>query len=115
MGPYSEDRQFQRATAIKRLLENNPDLDPLYQAMWKKHLNNLALNDYIQSGANERNVETYKNNLDEEVELFKTRCVKILIESHPDIFKNVINLSDKCIEDIMIPRADIDAVSVDTT
>ena len=31
------------------------------------------------------------------------------------IFKNVINLSDKCIEDIMIPRADIDAVSVDTT
>ena len=29
--------------------------------------------------------------------------------------KNVINLSDKCIEDIMIPRADIDAVSVDTT
>ena len=45
MGPYSEDRQFQRATAIKRLLENNPDLDPLYQAMWKKHLNNLALNE----------------------------------------------------------------------
>jgi len=31
------------------------------------------------------------------------------------IFKNVINLSDKCIEDIMIPRADIDAISVDTT
>ena len=32
-----------------------------------------------------------------------------------NIFKNVINLSDKCIEDIMIPRADIDAVSIDTT
>ncbi len=32
-----------------------------------------------------------------------------------NIFKNVINLSDKCIEDIMIPRADIDAVSLDTT
>jgi|TARA_B100000287_G_scaffold343116_1_gene329976 magnesium and cobalt transporter len=31
------------------------------------------------------------------------------------IFKNVINLSDKCIEDIMIPRADIDAVSVDVS
>ena len=27
-----------------------------------------------------------------------------------NIFKNVINLSDKCIEDIMIHRADIDAV-----
>ena len=27
------------------------------------------------------------------------------------IFKNVIQLNDKCIEDVMIPRADIDAVS----
>ena len=32
-----------------------------------------------------------------------------------NIFKNVINLSDKCIEDIMIPRADIDAISADTS
>ena len=32
-----------------------------------------------------------------------------------NIFKNVINLNNKCIEDVMIPRADIDAVSVDTT
>ncbi len=30
-----------------------------------------------------------------------------------NIFKNVINLSDKCIEDVMIPRADIDAVASD--
>ena len=30
-----------------------------------------------------------------------------------NIFKNVINLSAKCIEDVMIPRADIDAVSSD--
>jgi hypothetical protein len=58
------------------------------------YYNNLALNDYIQSGANERNVEVYKNNLDEEAELFKTRCVGILIESHPDIFKNVISFDD---------------------
>ncbi len=29
------------------------------------------------------------------------------------IFKNVINLSDKCLEDVMIPRADVDAVSSD--
>ena len=28
-----------------------------------------------------------------------------------NIFKNVINLSDKCLEDVMVPRADIDAVS----
>ena len=45
MGPYSEDKQFQRATAIKRLLDDNPDLDPLYKAMWQKHLNNLAQNE----------------------------------------------------------------------
>ncbi len=31
------------------------------------------------------------------------------------IFKNVINLSDKCVEDVMIPRADIDAVPIDTS
>ena len=32
-----------------------------------------------------------------------------------NIFKNVINLHNKCIEDVMIPRADIDAVSIETT
>ena len=38
------------------------------------------------------------------------------IDAEPEIFlKNVINLSDKCIEDIMIPRADIDAISADTS
>ena len=32
-----------------------------------------------------------------------------------NIFKNVIKLNNKCIEDVMIPRADIDAVSIETT
>ena len=32
-----------------------------------------------------------------------------------NIFKNVINLNNKSIEDVMIPRADIDAVSLETT
>ena len=45
MGPYSEDKQFERATAIKRLLENNPDLPADYRAIWQKHLANLALNE----------------------------------------------------------------------
>ena len=45
MGPYSEDKQFQRATSIKRLLDDNPDMDPLYRAIWNKHLMNLALNE----------------------------------------------------------------------
>ena len=42
--------------------------------------------------------------------------VLIILMLEPEIFlKNVINLSDKCIEDIMIPRADIDAISADTS
>jgi len=45
MGPYSEAKQYQRAEAIQRLLDNNPDLDPLYRAMWEKHLINLARNE----------------------------------------------------------------------
>ena len=45
MGPYSEEKQFQRATSIKRLLDENPKLDPLYRAIWQKHLNNLANNE----------------------------------------------------------------------
>ncbi len=31
------------------------------------------------------------------------------------IFKNVFEIDEKCIEDIMIPRADIDAISVDSS
>ena len=45
MGPYSEEVQYNRASAIQRLLDNNPDLDPLYRAMWNKHLINLARNE----------------------------------------------------------------------
>ena len=45
VGPYSEEKQFQRAKSIQRLLDENPKLDPLYRAMWKKHLLNLALNE----------------------------------------------------------------------
>ena len=45
MGPYSEERQFQRAEAIKFLLDSNPDMDPLYRAIWEKHLWNLSFNE----------------------------------------------------------------------
>lgn len=45
MGPYSEAKQMERAEAIKRLLDTNPQLDPVYKSMWMKHLNNLALNE----------------------------------------------------------------------
>ena len=45
MGPYSEEKQLQRAEAIRFLLKNNPDLPEDYKSIWKKHLSNLALNE----------------------------------------------------------------------
>ena len=33
MGPYSEDKQMERAESIKRLLDHNPQLDRLYRVM----------------------------------------------------------------------------------
>ena len=45
MGPYSEEKQLQRAEAIRFLLENNPHLPEDYKSIWKKHLANLALNE----------------------------------------------------------------------
>ena len=45
MGPYSEERQLQRAEAIWFLLDNNPHLPQDYKSIWKKHLSNLALNE----------------------------------------------------------------------
>jgi len=45
MGPYCEEKQFERATAIKRLLDTNPQLDELTRAMWERHLRNLAHNE----------------------------------------------------------------------
>ena len=45
MGPWSEAKQMERAESIKRLLDTNPQLDPVYKSMWMKHLSNLALNE----------------------------------------------------------------------
>jgi hypothetical protein len=45
LGPYSEEKQFERAVAIKRLLDRNPDLDPRMKAIWESHLRNLARNE----------------------------------------------------------------------
>ena len=45
MGPYSEEKQLQRAEAIRFLLENNSHLPEDYKSIWKKHLANLALNE----------------------------------------------------------------------
>ena len=51
------------------------------------YYNNLALNDYIKRETNERNIEVFKKKLDEEVELFKNRCISALLKSRPPIFK----------------------------
>ena len=45
MGPYSETKQMQRAESIKYLLDSNPQLCLYMKSIWKKHLNNLALNE----------------------------------------------------------------------
>jgi len=45
MGPYSEQRQFQRAEAIQNLLATNPQLDTRTRTMWENHLRNLCANE----------------------------------------------------------------------
>ena len=45
MGPYSEDKQMERAESIKRLLDHNPQLDRLYRIMWENKLRALATNE----------------------------------------------------------------------
>ena len=45
MGPYSEEKQWERAGAIKRLLENNPQLDDYMKSIWQRKLRELALSE----------------------------------------------------------------------
>lgn len=56
MGPYSEERQFQRADAIARLLKT--ELPDETRAMWEMHLRNLSRN---ETQYNIRVVEIFKN------------------------------------------------------
>ena len=58
MGPFSEERQIQRADAIGRLLRDNLDIDPLYKSIWERHLKNLA---YNETTYNERVRNIYQN------------------------------------------------------
>jgi hypothetical protein len=43
MGPFSDEKQFQRAIAIKRLLANSENLDDETKAMWNRKLLGLAI------------------------------------------------------------------------
>jgi CBS domain containing-hemolysin-like protein len=56
------------------------------------------------------NKENIKDVLEDIIE-DNGNSVEIIDDGKKKIFKNIIQLNDKCIEDVMIPRADIDAVS----
>ena len=43
MGPFSEEVQYKRADSIRRLLDNNPQLDELTRGMWENKLRSLAM------------------------------------------------------------------------
>jgi len=58
------------------------------------YYNNLALNDYIKKGETERNIAVFKNNLNQEVVLFKRRCIGVLLENNPKIFRKVVPYDD---------------------
>ena len=58
MGPYSEERQYQRASAIAGLLDRNPDLSEEMKTIWKRHLLNLS---FSESTYNYRVKHTFFN------------------------------------------------------
>jgi len=45
MGPFSEQKQIERADSIQRLLDSNPQLDDHMKGIWLKHQRNLCLNE----------------------------------------------------------------------
>ena len=45
MGPFSEQKQIERAESIQRLLDSNPQLDDHMKGIWLKHQRNLCLNE----------------------------------------------------------------------
>ncbi len=45
MGPWSEDKQSQRADSIKHLLATNPQMDDYMKSVWESKLNGLAQNE----------------------------------------------------------------------
>jgi hypothetical protein len=45
MGPFSEEKQYQRAEAIQRLLDTNPQLNSETKTMWERKLKELSFNE----------------------------------------------------------------------
>ena len=61
----------------------------------------------IFSSSNKENIKDVLEDIIED----NGNSVKSIDDGTKKIFKNIIQLNDKCIEDVMIPRADIDSVS----
>lgn len=59
------------------------------------------------SGSNKENIKDVLEDIIED----NGNSVESIDDGTKKIFKNIIQLNDKCIEDVMIPRADIDSVS----
>ena len=54
----------------------------------------LCLQDLKKRETSERNIEIYKNNLEEEISAFKSKSISGLLELHPDFFKQVVPYDD---------------------
>ncbi len=61
----------------------------------------------IFSSSNKENIKDVLEDIIED----NGNSVESIDDGTKKIFKNIIQLNDKCIEDVMIPRADIDSVS----
>ena len=59
------------------------------------------------SGSNKENIKDVLEDIIED----NGNSVESIDDGTKKIFKNIIQLNEKCIEDVMIPRADIDSVS----
>ena len=58
------------------------------------YYNTLSLRDYMKHDPSERNAEVYKNKLEEELELFKKRCINTLVQSTPTLFRSTAPFED---------------------
>ena len=58
------------------------------------YYNNLALADYVNRGESERNIEIFQSKLDDELSLFKDRCVGTLLETTPSLFRQSADFED---------------------
>ena len=70
----------------------------------------MSLISKIKSFFYSSNKENIKDVLEDIIE-DNGNSVESIDDGTKKIFKNIIQLNDKCIEDVMIPRADIDSVS----